>query len=245
MGPGTGAPLARDPACVGVVEAGAAAMRAAGAAGVPTPRVEEIVTVDGRPGMVMARVDGADGLGRLERQPWRLLGVARTMGRVHAAMHEVTAPPALPSLHDQLRERIGAAGLPDGLARFALDALAARPDGDRILHGDLHPGNLLFGEGGVAVIDWSNAARGDPAVDVARTRLLLEVAAVPDAEPGRQRVERWGRARLAAAYRRAYRRTRGLDRAEVDRWMPLRIAERPFEDIPGEQAVLVARLDDA
>jgi aminoglycoside phosphotransferase (APT) family kinase protein len=45
---------------------------------------------------------------------------------------------------------------------------------------DLHPLNILVGRSGPVVIDWTNAASGDPAVDVAVTWVLIasgEVAA--------------------------------------------------------------------
>jgi aminoglycoside phosphotransferase (APT) family kinase protein len=46
--------------------------------------------------------------------------------------------------------------------------------GEVLLHGDFWPGNLLWrGDRLVGVIDWEDAARGDPLADVAITRLEL------------------------------------------------------------------------
>jgi aminoglycoside phosphotransferase (APT) family kinase protein len=43
-----------------------------------------------------------------------------------------------------------------------------------LLHGDFWPGNSLWNDGRlVAVIDWEDAAIGDPLADVANTRLEL------------------------------------------------------------------------
>jgi aminoglycoside phosphotransferase (APT) family kinase protein len=55
----------------------------------------------------------------------------------------------------------------------AVPPLAGRPG--RILHLDLHPGNVLRTAAGPVVIDWSNATVGDRADDVATTWLLLAV----------------------------------------------------------------------
>jgi thiamine kinase-like enzyme len=45
---------------------------------------------------------------------------------------------------------------------------------DRLLHGDYWPGNTLWRDGQlVAVIDWEDAAMGDPLLDVANMRLEL------------------------------------------------------------------------
>lgn len=46
------------------------------------------------------------------------------------------------------------------------------PRRDTVLHGDLWAGNVLWNDGAVAgVIDWEDAARGDPLADLANTRL--------------------------------------------------------------------------
>ncbi len=67
-------------------------------------------------------------------------------------------PDDLPSLRDLVRRKIDtAAELPVELADFALEKLDGLPDGDRLCHGDLHPGNLLLGRDGPAVIDWTDA----------------------------------------------------------------------------------------
>lgn len=46
----------------------------------------------------------------------------------------------------------------------------------RIVHLDLHPGNVLLTSGGPVLIDWSNARTGDAAEDVATTWMLLATA---------------------------------------------------------------------
>ena len=114
-----------------------------------------VVTVhEVRPdGLVLERLDGIDMLTDLGRAPWR-------MGR-HAA--------TLASL----QRRLGAIPAPDGLA-------APFGSGDRLVHLDLHPGNVLLTSRGPVVIDWANAARGPAGADVAATWLLLAAAQPPE-----------------------------------------------------------------
>jgi aminoglycoside phosphotransferase (APT) family kinase protein len=45
-------------------------------------------------------------------------------------------------------------------------------EGERLLHLDLHPNNVLLSERGPVVIDWTNARAGDPALDVALTWVI-------------------------------------------------------------------------
>lgn len=47
------------------------------------------------------------------------------------------------------------------------DWLPSRGHGDRLLHLDLHPKNVILGPAGPVVIDWSNASRGPAALDPA------------------------------------------------------------------------------
>lgn len=51
------------------------------------------------------------------------------------------------------------------------------PDGDCILHGDFHPGNILIEEDGTpVVIDFMNVCRGPALYDIARSYFLLRQA---------------------------------------------------------------------
>lgn len=219
-------------------------MRAAGAVGFDVPRVRGSTTVDGRPGVIMDRVDGPDLITLMGRRPWAVPRVARIVGKEHAAMHDVLAPPGLWNLREMVRWKIeNAEELPAELARFALGLLDTLPDGDRLCHGDFHPGNILMGPSGPAVIDWIGAARGDPAGDLARTRLLLRQGAVPEHMPALiRRMHAIGRDAFFRLYVRAYARARAIDSDLVDRWEVVRLADRVGEGIEVEQPLLLAQL---
>ena len=131
------------------VEREAAAMLAAADGGVDVPKVYGTTLVEGRAGLVMERVDGPDLIALMGKRPWAVPRVARIVGRAQARMHDVVAPDDLPSLRELVRTKIEAAAeLPVELADFALEKLDGLPDGDRLCHGDLHPGNLLLAETG-------------------------------------------------------------------------------------------------
>jgi aminoglycoside phosphotransferase (APT) family kinase protein len=62
------------------------------------------------------------------------------------------------------------------------------PDGNRLVHLDLHPLNVLLSPDGPVVIDWTNARLDDPAFDVALSALVIALAAAQQsdiAEPAR------------------------------------------------------------
>jgi aminoglycoside phosphotransferase (APT) family kinase protein len=230
------------------VEHEAVAMRAAAAAGVPVPRVHGTTTQDGRDGLIMDRVDGPDLITLMGKRPWTVPSAARMVGAVQASLHGVVAPNDLPRVHDVARFKIQTADkLPVELAEFALAMLDDLPDGDRLCHGDFHPGNVLVGKQGPAVIDWTDAARGDPAADLARTRLLLREGAVQEHMPAviklmMRHMHALGRGAFFRLYARAYARARAIDADLVHRWEIVRAADRVREGIEDEIPALLELL---
>ena len=86
--------------------------------------------------------------------------------------------------------------------------------------------------------------RGDPAADLARTRLLLRQGAVPEHMPALiRRMQAFGRGGFFRLYLRAYARERPIDDDLVDRWEVVRVADRVMEGIDAEQPVLLAQLE--
>jgi aminoglycoside phosphotransferase (APT) family kinase protein len=102
--------------------------------------------------LVLGRIDGRSMLDDLARRPWALGRHARTLAELHERLHRIPAPPDLPA--------------PFG-------------DGDRLVHEDLHPANVLLGPNGPVVIDWEGAGRGLAADDVAMTWIILATSEIP------------------------------------------------------------------
>ncbi len=108
--------------------------------------VPEVYEYDAQ-GIVMERVNGLHMRGDLWRRPWRINRYADLLAELHEKIHAIAAPPSL-------AERLG--------------------PGEALLHLDLQPDNVLISKRGPVVIDWSAAARGDPAADVAQSVLVME-----------------------------------------------------------------------
>ncbi len=210
------------------------------------PRLVDVLEIDGRHGLLLERLDGSDMLAMLQRQPWRLLAYAKTFADAHIRIHSVQAPTDLPDAKRALAARVDAAALRPQLHEFARRVLDRLPTGDRLCHGDFHPGNVLVGADRVSVIDWANATRGVPESDFARTMLLLERA---DPLPGTSLVFRGlmaaGRSLFARAYARAYRQ-RTHDRFnQLYSWAIVHAAARLAEGIKVEEPRLISFLEAA
>ena len=237
--------LMRDPGSARWCDQQAAALTAAWEAGGPVPTPGPRVDVEGRPGLAMERIDGPDMLTTLGRQPWRIANLARILGATHARLHEVAGPPSLRPLRELLRERIEIAeALPDRFRLPAVRTLEGLPDGDRLHHGDYHPGNVLLGPRGPVVIDWTNATRGASTADFARTSLTLRLGeSPPGVSPVIRYGDRIGRGFFLSGYIRSYRRNARVEESAVEPWMLVHAAARFAEGIEGEYPALTRYLE--
>ena len=158
--------------------------------GVPAPAVRDVTEIDGRPAVIFDYVDGPSMWHRMVEQPDDVPALSRELASIQRAIHEAGVPDGLPSLVDRLRLKVDATGaLRSGERSAAAALLDSQPVGAAVLHGDLHPGNVLLSADGPMVIDWFDATVGLPAADIARTGLLLRDGAtdlrhLPGAAPG-------------------------------------------------------------
>src|SRR5207244_2117574 len=115
---------------------------AARSCGAPVPDMYGRLDVDGRPGLVLERLEGHDLLDEALRRPWRLPALPAILASLHVSLHEALAPAELPGLSARIGERLRSPLVPPDVRDLALRALERLPDGDRLCHGDLHPGNV-------------------------------------------------------------------------------------------------------
>jgi aminoglycoside phosphotransferase (APT) family kinase protein len=94
--------------------------------------------------LVLEKVEGPTMWEDAGCRPSAVQAHAAALARLHRELHEIDAP----------------------------DGLPAAGDGDRLLHLDLHPANVILSAEGPVVVDWTNARRGEPAFDVAVTWVI-------------------------------------------------------------------------
>ncbi|MEU8702948.1 phosphotransferase [Streptomyces sp. NPDC048680] len=100
-------------------------------------------------------------------------------------MERLTGPTMLEALvSGELGGDEGSAMLAGLLADLhSVPARLSEDPEDRILHLDLHPGNVMLTADGPVVIDWSNTEEGPPALDRAMSALILAQVAVDPQVP--------------------------------------------------------------
>ncbi len=117
--------------------------------GYPVPRIHEVRA--GGTEIVMERLTGPTMMEVLARAPLRCLRYVSLLADLHDRLHRIVAPASWPAVGE----------------------------GDRCLHLDLHPMNVMMTDRGPVVIDWANAHRGHPLTDVGATYVLLTCPRVP------------------------------------------------------------------
>lgn len=219
----------------------AMASKAVHDAGLPVPDCFGTVTVNGRHGIIFERIDGPAMREHLLGRPWLVDRMAWRTAELHAAMHGIVVPDTYPAQRPALERSIRAATqLCEEVKAAVLEALRRLPDGDRLCHGDFHPGNILLGPKGPVIIDWPGAKRGNPVADVARTVLLLRNGPAHIPQVVTRLAATLVSRRFITIYLRRYAELRPLPRAELDSWLPVLAAARLCEGIKEEESRLVA-----
>jgi Ser/Thr protein kinase RdoA (MazF antagonist) len=130
-----------------------AAMQTAREAGLPVPelltRAENAALFSWLPGRTL--------LAELWANPGRADELGRLAGAMQRRVHAITAPAPVRQPNDWLA--------PDDITL---------PPGDALLHLDWHVLNLLVDDTAITgILDWENARRGAPVLDLARTHCLM------------------------------------------------------------------------
>lgn len=166
------------------------------AAGLPVPvpvLADESGSILPGPYLVIEYVDG-DALIDPARtglpQAAVLAQLSIELARIHDAPVSVADLPWLADMTERATSRISTRSatadesLSEPVVRSALDRIWPPPPRAEpvLLHGDYWPGNTLWRDGAlVSVIDWEDAAAGDPVADLANARMEICIAFGPAA----------------------------------------------------------------
>lgn len=152
------------------------------AAGLPSPApldFDETGELLGGPGVVIEYIEGETDFAPAHRDDY-LQQFAAQLARIHrvdVSAHDLAFLPQQAETWARIitsrPERLDDS-LNEGRIRDALEAAWPWPqcNPSRVLHGDYWPGNILWRDGRlVGIIDWEDAALGDPLADLAISRL--------------------------------------------------------------------------
>ena len=195
--------------------------RVAAAAGAPAPGVLDEVTLEGRFGIVLTRLDGPTLAQLLRTRAITSQQAGAILATLYISVHKMPAPPDVPSLRDWFyyASRVPD-GIPEHIATGVLTLIERLPPGDGLCHADLHPGNVIMTADGPKIIDWIASVRAAAALDLARSHVtLVELVHAPEGtDPERPRA-------LNAAVQSEYARLAGMSQvaltAAMEPYLPI------------------------
>jgi uncharacterized protein (TIGR02172 family) len=208
-------------------------------AGIPSPKVGQIVETEGRRGIVFEKIVGISMLKAMANMPWKIHLYAHMLAELQATLHAIRGSDELPDQRDRLAKKIRAAGskLTQTATETVLGILDELPRGTSFCHSDFHPDNVMITQDGPMVIDFVDSCRGNPIGDVARTSVLFGMAIMPDSAS-----HKWilniSRRYSHATYKTMYRRLHRFEKKEFEKWRVVNAAARLCEHIPEERRLV-------
>jgi uncharacterized protein (TIGR02172 family) len=207
-------------------------------AGIPAPAVGEIVEVNHRRGIIYEKVSGFSMLQDMNAHPWTIFRHARALAKLQIKINQLSIPGLWSYKEGLLYSIRRTPHLDDNLREKVLGLLDTFGNGEKVCHGDFHPGNVLLTEKGAVVIDWMTASSGNPWADVARTSMILTIGAKSAGKQVSPMV-RFFINLYHQMYLNHYRSICPDKYNELKKWMPVIAAARLDEQIVPEREALI------
>ena len=138
--------------------------------GVPGAITFETVRCGNRYGIIYEKIR-SDTLGHaIASAPEKLEAYAARYAELARKLHGIrTTDPLFPELKAELRRRLPLLGdfCTDSDLALLEDLTGCIPTSDSLIHGDLHPGNVMIQDGELLLIDMPDLMRGSPVWDLA------------------------------------------------------------------------------
>lgn len=131
----------------------------------------------------------------------------------------------LTTIKDKFKRKIVNATNIDNNTRYELlQRLEGMKNHTKLCHGDLNLSNIIIDDAGnYHIIDWAHVTQGNASADVARTFLLLSLE---------------GKNLLAEKYIDLFSELSGIEKHNIQRWIPIVAATQMTKNIPEEQEFL-------
>jgi hypothetical protein len=184
--------------------------RAVFAAGGPAPEVLDEVTLEGRFGIVLPRLDGPTLLQLTRTGAITFEQAGAILATLCLSVHKTPPPPDVPFLRDLIDAlRLSSDTIPKHIATGIPTLFERLRPGDGLCHVDPHPGNVIITADGPRLVDWTWTVRAPAALDLGCCHIMLsEFAPTVADDPERPRA-------VTAAVQSEYARLAGMSPAAL------------------------------
>ncbi|KGP91788.1 aminoglycoside phosphotransferase [Pontibacillus chungwhensis BH030062] len=186
--------------------------------GLPVPRIVNVMTIEGKPAIVMEYIKGESIGVRFMDNPNEAECYLKQSVEVQYNVHSIPCN-GLESMTEKLADQIKATSMLEAAQKEKLlDLLKESNYTPKLCHGDFHLYNLIQTESGISIIDWVDASSGDPRADVYRTYLLYLQHSKD----------------LAERYLTIYCEMSGFKKGDILQWAPIIAGARLSEHVASE-----------
>ncbi len=133
--------------------------------------------------------------------------------------------PLLRRIKDKFKMKITDALNIDEATKYELlQRLEGMKNHTKLCHGDFNPSNVIVKDNGeIYIIDWAHATQGNASADVARTFLIFSIQ---------------GKSDVAEKYLDIFSKQSGIDKKNIQRWIPIVSASQMTKGKEEEQEFL-------
>lgn len=188
------------------------------------PKLLEVTRIDGRWGLVSEYIEGIPLNKLMEEHPEKEEEYLNLF--VDTQMKILSnSVPLLNRIKDKFRRKLSNAINIDENTRYELmQRLEGMKNHTKLCHGDFNPSNVIIKDDGqVYVIDWSHVTQGNASADAARTFLLFSIE---------------GKNELAEKYINLFSEKSGIEKTNIQRWIPIVAATQMTKGKEEEQEFL-------
>lgn len=188
------------------------------------PKLLEVTRIDGRWGLVSEHIEGTPLNKLMEEHPEKEEEYLNLF--VDTQMKILSnSVPLLNRIKDKFRRKLSNAINIDENTKYELmQRLEGMKNHTKLCHGDFNPSNVIIKDDGqVYVIDWSHVTQGNASADAARTFLLFSIEGKKD---------------LAEKYINLFSEKSGIEKTNIQRWIPIVAATQMTKGKEEEQEFL-------
>ena len=188
------------------------------------PKLMELTKVEDRWALISEYVEGKTISELIKEYPDKTDHYLDLFVKVQLVVLENEVP-MLNRIKEKFRDKLeNCDNIDENIKYELLQRLEGMKNHKKLCHGDFHPSNVIVQENGcVYVIDWAHATQGNASADAARTYLLFCMD---------------GKDEFANKYLDLFEKMSGIERKEVQRWIPIVAATQMTKKIPEEQEFL-------
>lgn len=151
----------------------------------PSPYVKEISDMKGQKGIVYEKLIGHTLLAIMKSSPFKIKSSIEKLAEYHTKLSNCYTED-LPDIKVLIKNsliHIDESILDKDKKRMINNYIDTLPNKKVLCHVDFHPDNVIITTDGPKIIDWCNAAAGDPCADAAITAIIFTLCNNPPGTP--------------------------------------------------------------